>query len=534
MTVRDLNITRITNGPGTRHSRSVFSIVMIVCVGISIGLGALATSEHGPKVTEILLVFAAVIMLVWRFGLGAWLSLLVLGAVDALPGPELETIETPMLHLYVSDALIVLLVFTLLVDNYRDNFRHLADTRVRRVLCIWSGALLLLWLVTVARSYGWAEIPLTHAMDYGRDFAFFAILLPLFAATLVRPRVRRVLLTTLAISVVVIDATEIISTVSHRVLTFWVHAHQLTVEVGGITRLYVDSQYLSVVAVMLGVGLLFLAQERRLRLLGALLSLLSIAAVALERTRAQYVGGIAGLTVALIVWLLFNPRSARFGRRRIAQLLLILVTCGGVIALAQPPQITNSALGGVEARFSSVTSALSSNSAATSTVVYREKEASALEQVLGSSWVFGLGFLDPRNHYVVGLRNGSIRNGDVGVLNAVMTMGIVGAAFIYFPLVFILVGLIRSAVIGTERPRESWITFGIAAWIVSTLVSSVTLVSLFSSSGVCIAALALGIGTTCLAPATADATERSSRFSKYSKYRSWSFDPLRSQIKPSE
>ena len=103
---------------------------------------------------------------------------------------ELETIETPLLHLYLSDTLIVVLIVTLLFDNCLDGFRRLATTRVRRVLCVSSGIFLLVWLVTVARSYIWANIPLQHAMDFGRDFVFFAILVPLFAATFTRARVR--------------------------------------------------------------------------------------------------------------------------------------------------------------------------------------------------------------------------------------------------------------------------------------------------------------------------------------------------------
>ncbi len=511
MTVSDLNIMRMPRRFGGGRSPVGLGVLGIASAGVSVGLGALVASEHYSKVVEGLLVFIALVMLISRFGLGIWLALLVLGSIDALPGSELETIETPLLHIYVTDTLIVVLILTLLADNYRDDFRRLVDTPVRRMLCMWSGALVLLWLVTVARSYGWAEIPLTHAMDFGRDFLFFALLLPLFAATLSRARVRLVMLATLAVGVVMVDVTEILSTVTHKALTFWVHAQKRTVEGAGITRLYVSSQYLSVAAAMLGVGLLLLARDRRLRLLGALLALLSIAAVALERTRAQYVGGIVGLAVALIVWLAINRNAARLSRRRVARLFLGLTTLGVVVALAGPPQITNNALSGIEERFSSVITALSSNNSATSTVAYREKEASGLEQVLGSKWAFGLGFLDPRSHYIVSLRRGSIRNGDVGVLNAVMTMGVIGAFLIYFPLVFILAGLIRRAASGLEPPHESWITFGVVAWIVSSLTSSVTLVSLFGAPGLCIAALTLAIGTTCMTPELADAKQRIAR-----------------------
>jgi len=499
MTVSDLHIRRITRPHGGQRLFSGSSVLVIVGASLSLGLGALAASEDFSKIAEGLLVVAVVAALVWRFGLGVWLALLVLGSVDALPGPELETIETPALHLFMSDVLIVVLILTLLIDNYRDGFGHLADTRERRMLCFWSCALLFVWLITVGRSYALSEIPLKHAMDFGRDFAFFALLLPLFAATLTRPRVRTATLVALAIGIVVVDLTEIISITTHRTLTFWVHAGR-TVESNGITRIYVNAQFLEVLAVMLGFGVLFLARSGRLRLVGALLALLSTMAVALELTRAQYVGFAAGLGVALVVWLVFSRRSAGFGRKHLVRLTLVLSVIGVLLILGPSSLIPKTALAGVESRISSVFETLSSNNASTSTVAYREVEASELEQVLGANWIFGLGFLDPRTHYVSGLRLGSIRNGDVGVLNAVMTMGIVGAALIYFPVVFIFVALISRTLRGVENPNESWIAFGIVAWIVSVLTTSVTLVSLFSAPGLCIAALALGIGVTCLTP----------------------------------
>lgn len=481
----------------SRRQRRLFLATFSTVAIFSIGLSAFAASEPSMKTVGALLGLLALSAVVWRFGLGVWLGILVLGSIDALPGPGLETIETPLLHLYLSDALIVVLILTLILDNSRNGFRHLFDNRVRRVLCIWSGIFLLVWLATIARSYIWAGIQLSHAIDYGRDFGFFALLLPFFAATFTRPRVLQVALITLAVGIIAADVAEILSVTTHHTLTFLVHPKQTT-ELDGITRLYVSAQYLAVVAAMLGIGLLLLGRARHLRVLGATLALLSIGSVAVELTRAQYVGGAVGLAAALVVWMTFGRSSARLLRRRLARLLLIVATFAALITLVHPPQIANTAISGVEERFSSVFTSLSSNNASQSTLAYRTIEASQLEQVLGSNWFFGLGFLDPRNHYVVGIRNGSIRNGDVGVLNAVMTMGIVGALLVYFPLIFVLIGLFRRAISSAESRTKSWIAFGSAAWIVSTLTSSLTLVTLFSSPGLCVSALALSIATTCL------------------------------------
>jgi hypothetical protein len=483
----------------SRSPRFTLSIALTAVIG-SAALGAFAASEPSTKTIELLLALIVVALLWWRFGLGVWLAVLVLGSVDALPGPQLETIETPVLHLFLSDTLIVILILTLLIDNARNGFRYIADNPIKRVLCIWGGVLLLLWGITVARSYIWSEIPLNHAMDFGRDFAFFAMLLPLFAATFTQRRVLQVSLVALAIGAGIAELAEIISIVTHHTLTFLVHASE-TNELSGLTRLYVNAQYLAVLAGMFGIGLLLLAKERGLRLLGGILALLSITSVVLELTRAQYIGMTAGLAAALFVWLVFSRTSAQLARVRFFRAIILAGALVALTVLVHPPQINNTVVSGLEHRVSSVFTSLSSTNAGESTVAYREIEAAQLEQVLGSHWLFGLGFLDPRNHYVLGLRLGSIRNGDVGVLNAVMTMGVVGAILIYFPVFLILAALVKRAVIGHDVPQQSWVGFGISAWCVSVLVSSLTLVSLFSSSGLCIAALALGIGTTSMATA---------------------------------
>jgi hypothetical protein len=58
--------------------------------------------------------------------------------------------------------------------------------------------------------------------------------------------------------------------------------------------------------------------------------------------------------------------------------------------------------------------------------------------------------LHPDVRPVSPLPDGSIRNGDVGVLNAVMTMGVIGAALIYAPLVALF--------------AATWILYAVMTW----------------------------------------------------------------------
>jgi hypothetical protein len=97
-------------------------------------------------------------------------------------------------------------------------------------------------------------------------------------------------------------------------------------------------------------------------------------------------------------------------------------------------------------------------------------------------------------HYVAGLPEGAIRNSDVGVFNALMTMGVIGALLIYAPLLYGFVALLRAA--STWRrlglPERRWIAYGGAAWIAWALVGSWNLGVLFSVTGLVVTALVLG------------------------------------------
>jgi hypothetical protein len=120
--------------------------------------------------------------------------------------------------------------------------------------------------------------------------------------------------------------------------------------------------------------------------------------------------------------------------------------------------------------------------------------------LLGQEWPIGLGFIHPAAHSYPDLPGGSIRNSDLGVLNALMTMGAVGAILLYLPLLLVLRGLIRAAPTpGSAAVRDEWIRFGVAIWIIGAIASSITLVDLFSLGGLEIAASMLAVATSVVA-----------------------------------
>lgn len=126
------------------------------------------------------------------------------------------------------------------------------------------------------------------------------------------------------------------------------------------------------------------------------------------------------------------------------------------------------------------------------TVAVREEVTRSMVRALGGQWPYGLGFVPPSAHYFLGLPSGSIRNSDLGVLNVVMTMGAIGAFVLYLPFVLGLIQCLQRSPARWSN-EYSWLRYGGAVWIVATLVSSVTLVTLFSTSGLALAAVAMTV-----------------------------------------
>ena len=129
------------------------------------------------------------------------------------------------------------------------------------------------------------------------------------------------------------------------------------------------------------------------------------------------------------------------------------------------------------------------------TVATRVNVGREMLRLLGPSWPIGLGFIHPAAHPYPTLPQGSIRDSDLGVLNALMLMGAVGAVLIYMPLLLVLRGLARAPRAGADEQGDEWLRLGSAIWIIGTIASSLTLVDLFSFGGLQLSACILAIAT---------------------------------------
>jgi hypothetical protein len=209
----------------------------------------------------------------------------------------------------------------------------------------------------------------------------------------------------------------------------------------------------------------------------------TLAAFAVELTRALYVGMVVGIALTTALWLAMGDPVGRIGRRRGLRVAAVLAAMGAALVLFQPAVVTSSAVNGVVIRATSVFADLSANgSLQDPDLAARRVERADLVGYLGRSWLVGKGFLDPSYYYVPQVVGGSIQNPDVGYLSAVMTIGVVGLIAVYLPFVYL------ALVLGYQRLRrrtvtDGWIAYGCLAWIVMAVTSSFTVAVMLDPVG---------------------------------------------------
>ena len=102
----------------------------------------------------------------------------------------------------------------------RERKRDLAPMRAAR---IWSACLVGWWTFTLARSVLLEGIPVRYAVLYGRDFLYFAILLPLALRARIPPRSLRIGVAILFGGAVVYAVGQTIAGLTGHTLSWLVH-----------------------------------------------------------------------------------------------------------------------------------------------------------------------------------------------------------------------------------------------------------------------------------------------------------------------
>lgn len=440
---------------------------------------------HGYAKLELLLGGIALAL----YALGRWrrgviIGVCVLGALNGLPG--IDTYKTMGRFTILGDPFLEpLIVLGALWALQRD--RRQAD-RVQRFALLWAVCFSVWCGLEVLRTIVISGLPIKAALANGHYYLYFALLIALLPRAL-RGRDDRISLTvTLGIGALLFSFAVVGRDLFHVNTGALIHASQQTKTVGGFTKDYDPVGDLSFAAVLFGIGMLVLGRGGRLRALGAVLIAICGTASALEFTRANYLAFLLAIPLASALWVVRRSALTERIRRFAVVLLASGIVAGSLIVIVSPsssggPQAPSSPIALVSGR---LTSGVSEFTSSQGTVAARLDISRSLLHVLDGSWPIGLGFLDPQHHYVLGAVNGSIQEPDVGLLNALLPMGLVGVVLLYVPLLAALGALISSA--GHES-SEGWVRYGATIWLIALLITSVTLIVLFSAAGLVMTAV---------------------------------------------
>jgi hypothetical protein len=449
-------------------------------VASTVALGYVVTTSRGPGLIAAL---AATIGLV---ALATWnravtVVLLLLAILNGLPFVNFQSFVAPG-SFRPNDLFVFMLLGSLAAWNMRDS----AGPSPRHVVLArrWAVAFIGWWLLTVVRSSFFDTVPLLQAGLFGRDFLYFGLLVPALVGVAWTRDELLLMVRILGAATLVFAVAAIMSAVGLPGLTFITHP-DLIANFHGLTRVYAPMNDLVVLAFGAGIGLALLATSVKLQRIGWSLAVVMGVAFALQLTRAAYVAALLAVVATTVLWLYQRDSVSLRMRPRVFSLFLCLALLVGTFTL-----VGNNG-SGVGAVVSRATSSLSDVQSRSANVGYRLDVAQRMERVLGGDWPVGLGFWHPSYHYVPDLPDGSIRNGDLGISNSLMTMGLIGTLLLYLPLLYTIVALQKARSNRRGRGSEGWLAYGVASWLLIVVAASATLITLFSVTGLVLVAFAL-------------------------------------------
>jgi hypothetical protein len=326
------------------------------------------------------------------------------------------------------------------------------------------------WLFVFVRSVD-AGIPATDALLYGRDFLSLTVLVPAAWIVLSTPKAWRECIVLVLVAATLYSDAYVAGAMRAIDATIFTQPQQVRMA-GDIQRLYTPMNDLVVAIAIFGLATLATTRRTRATPLIALLTGIMLLAFLLQLTRAAYLGMAIGCLIALCVALTRGARVRRILARRTTVLILALVIA--IFALSSLGTVS-SPTGAVSQRITSGFAEVGGNSG---NVGYRVNVYHKMLHILGADWPFGLGFLNPKDRYFGDLPSGSIRNADVGLMNAVMTIGVLG--------LLLLFGVLAAAawhVVKTRHDRPAWTIVGLFGWLAVITAGALTLVTLFSPTG---------------------------------------------------
>ncbi|MBA3806812.1 MAG: hypothetical protein H0X28_00240 [Solirubrobacterales bacterium] len=429
---------------------------------------------------------AVAVLLLGRLALahrGVFIGLFVLAAMNGIP--VLNTSRYLIGHFTTQDLVLCTLLLTVLgwiamdANPYRPSFAGR--------FVIGAATLLFTWCVfTAARTMVSNHVGITATIAFARNYLYFAVLLLLLPRVRLATRDLHALLATLTAGVCLFALVQTATAVGLGNPGSLIHVGH-TLHQDGLTRVYAEMTDLVTAGLALSLAASLLAPQRSLRIAARPVALLLFVSVVVQLTRARWIGLILAFVLVTLWLVLYSANSvaiAKVLRKR------MVVVVGGIVLIIAAVLLIAPGLFSGGPFIERITSIFSDIESSGGTLAVREAVTKTMKFYLGEQWIGGLGFLSPSVHYFDGLPHGSIEDPDLGVLNAIMPMGAIGAALIYLPVVLTLIMCLRRS---AGPSRYAWLRYGGAIWIVASLTSSVTLVTLFSTSGLALAAVLLTV-----------------------------------------
>jgi hypothetical protein len=473
-----------------RHRRpGAAAAVTVVAVGV------VAAGEALGAQREVLVLFMAIAAVAWLvlvrtqvvLGLAMWIA----ATVNVVPGIDFNQRLVPG-PLTSQDLLIVLLAAAGLLAAGR--LRAGGPSVVPRWLLVLSFFTLAWWVLTVLRTWSLEGAPLVAAAAFGRDLVFVAVVAPLTCLLLCDADFDDIVVLSAIITGLGAWYAAIYSVFAATGVDISLLIHPLmSTNYYALPRAYAAADAL----VPLGLILSFwfaLGTRGRGRPYWVAALIVLAAGELLQFTRMAYVGVVLAIVVGLVM-AVARPEFRAVRRQAVAVVSVVAI---GVMlwtaVLTVPDMVSQTSVAGnpVYERIASMTAELGVGSSGTSgTVKARQTGASNMLEALGHSWVWGVGFLSPEVRYFSGLELGSIRNADLGIFNALMTMGAIGVALL------LLAPLLAAFYVGRSRlpgNAEAMLALGLVGYYVFLLITSVSLVVLFSTWTTPLAGVVIGIG----------------------------------------
>lgn len=456
---------------GLRSAGVPPSLAAIAAIGVLSVLLGPAIAYGGPVVYGLLIGLPLLAWLVLvRPGLavgGLWLA--------ALNGIPLLNIQSGVGQFKPTDLATIVIV---LMAGRNLLLARAPRARIPTGLAVACALFGLWWLITFFRSLS-AGIPTVDAFFFGRDFLSLVVLIPAAWIVLSEPKAWRECVCVILLGTGIYSLAYIGGSLGLISATSFTHP-TLVLNFGSVQRIYTPMNDLVIAVAVFTTAVVVTTRANRATPILALLAAVTLIAFFLQLTRANYLSMALGALIAIVIALSRGAELRRvLARRASIALVVVGVFFFGVIGLGSRGVPTSV----VSQR---ITSGLSNFNERSGTVGYRLNLYHRMFSILGPEWPVGLGFLHPRDRYFPDLPEGSIRNSDVGLMNAVMTIGVLGLA-----LLFAIFLTAARHVAKTRARRPPWVVVGLFAWLTVVAAGSPTLVTLFSATGILTTALTL-------------------------------------------